>query len=329
MSRSQTSRFDDLLAFDAERELARLEPVLRDGVARHLGRRGVVVGVSGGIDSTVVLALCARALGPAAVLGVLSPERDSSPDTLELSRLAVSSAGVESIEEDLSPVLDAYGCYRRRDEIAAELIPGYTGDWRMKIVLPPILAEKESRLRLFTLVAQNPDGEEQSVRLPAAAYRALVATMNFKQRARKTLEYYHADRLGFAVAGTPNRLEYDQGFFVKNGDGAADVKPIAHLYKTQVYALADAMGLPAEISSRIPTTDTYSLPQTQEEFYFSVPLRTLDLCLFARDRSIAPEEVAGAAGISVDDVERVFADIDAKRRAARYLHAAPLLVEAG
>ena len=151
--------------------------------------------------------------------------------------------------------------------------------------------------------------------------------MNFKQRARKTLEYYHADRLGYAVAGTPNRLEYDQGFFVKNGDGAADVKPIAHLYKTQVYRLADAMGLPAAIRERVPTTDTYSMPQTQEEFYFSVPLATLDLCLFAKDRSIEAAVVAEVAELSVEDVERVFADIDAKRRAAAYLHSPPLFVE--
>ena len=78
----------------------------------------------------------------------------------------------------------------------------------------------------------------------------MVAAANFKQRVRKMMEYYYADLLQYAVAGTPNRLEYDQGFFVKNGDGAADVKPIAHLYKSQVYQLAAYLGVPEEIRRR-------------------------------------------------------------------------------
>jgi NAD+ synthase len=145
-----------------------------------------------------------------------------------------------------------------------------------------------------------------------------------KQRARKQVEYFYADRLGFAVAGTPNRLEYDQGFFVKNGDGAADVKPIAHLYKTQVYALAEALGIPPEIRARPPTTDTYSLPQSQEEFYFSLPYDRMDLCLYAREHQIPASEAAGELGLTVEQTERVYRDIDGKRAAARYLHAPPL-----
>ena len=320
-----TAAFADLLEFDADRALEEITAWLQTTVVRTLRRKGVVVGVSGGVDSSVVMALCAKALGPEHVLAVLSPEADSAPETLELSRLAVASSGVQAVEQDLTPVLAAFGCYRLRDEIVSELVPGYTSEWKMKIVLPPILAA--SRLRLFTLVARSPAGEEVTLRLPADAYRALVAAMNFKQRARKTLEYYHADRIGYAVAGTPNRLEYDQGFFVKNGDGSADVKPIAHLYKTQVYRLAGVLGLPEEIRSRVPTTDTYSLSQTQEEFYFSVPLETLDLCLFAKDRALGAEDVAAVSGLSAGDVERVFADIDAKRRVAAYLHAPPFLAE--
>lgn len=316
--------FAGLLDFDAAHETDRIVEALRPLVHRTLGRKGVVVGVSGGVDSSVVLALCGRALGPEHVLALLMPEQDSAPETLRLSRLAVDAVGCPFVEEDITPALDAVGCYRRRDEVVAGLVPGYTPDWKTKIVLPPVL--DAPRLRFFTLVAQSPSGEQVTHRLPADAYRALVAAMNFKQRARKTLEYYHADRLGYAVGGTPNRLEYDQGFFVKNGDGAADVKPIAHLYKTQVFAVAEALGLPEEIRSRVPTTDTYSLPQTQEEFYFSLPLATLDLCLFALDHGIGAGDVAEVAGLEGDEVERAFADIAAKRRAAAYLHLPPLLV---
>jgi NAD+ synthase len=284
-----------------------------------------VVGVSGGVDSSVVLALCARTFGPENVLAVLSPERDSAPATIGLSMLAVETVGVPFVEEELTGPLEALGCYRRRDEAVQGIVDGYTPEWRIKIVLPPVLGP--ARLRIFTLVAESPSGEKVERRLPASAYRALVAAMNFKQRTRKGLEYYHADRLGFAVAGTPNRLELDQGFFVKNGDGAADIKPIAHLYKTQVYRLAEELQLPEAIRARVPTTDTYGLEQTQEEFFFSLPLETLDLCLFARDNRIADVEVAAVSGLPVDQVRRALADIDSKRRAARYLRLEPLLVE--
>jgi NAD+ synthase len=164
-------------------------------------------------------------------------------------------------------------------------------------------------------------------RMPAAVYLGIVAATNMKQRTRKQLEYYHADRLNFAVIGTPNRLEYDQGFFVKNGDGAADVKPIAHLYKSQVYALAAYLGVPEEICRRPPTTDTWSLAQTQEEFYFALPYDRMDLCLYGFNHGIPANDVASAVGITPEQVERVWKDIVAKRKVARYLHRSPMLVE--
>jgi NAD+ synthase len=148
-----------------------------------------------------------------------------------------------------------------------------------------------------------------------------------KQRARKFLEYYHADRLNYVVAGTPNRLEYDQGFFVKNGDGAADIKPIAHLYKSQVYQLAAYLGMPEEVLRRTPTTDTYSLPQTQEEFYFALPYEQMDLCLYAKNHDIPPADVASAVGLTADQVEWVYQDINRKRAVANYLASPPLLIE--
>ena len=317
--------FADFASFDADRELERIHDFIRDAIGRRLRRRGAVVGVSGGVDSSVVLALCTHALGADNVLALMTPERESAPDTLELSRAAAASTGAEELVQDLTPALEAFGFYRTRDEVVARLVPGYTSEWRMKITLPPV--QPEARLRLFQLVAESPSGEQVTRRLPADEYRTLVAATSFKQRARKTLEYFHADRLNYAVAGTPNRLEYDQGFFVKNGDGAADLKPIAHLYKTQVYGLAELLGVDERIRSRTPTTDTYSLEQTQEEFFFSVPLATLDVCLYARDRGIPAASVAERCGLTADQVERIFDDIDAKRRVAEYLHLQPLVVD--
>jgi NAD+ synthase len=221
--------------------------------------------------------------------------------------------------------LRATGCYDRQEEAIRTLVPELGAGWKFKLTLPSIL--EADRLSVTRLTVQAPDSEPRTLRLTKQAYLQIVAATNFKQRVRKMTEYYHADRLNYAVAGTPNRLEYDQGFFVKQGDGAADFKPIAHLYKTQVYQLAEHLGIPDEIRRRPPTTDTFSMPQTQEEFYFSLPYDRMDLCLYALNHDVSAADVAPVVGLTVEQVSRVYKDIAAKRRATRHLHAPPLLVQ--
>jgi NAD+ synthase len=287
-------------------------------------RRGAVVGISGGIDSSVVATLCARALGKDRVVGLLMPERDTSSDAARLGRLLADQLGIRCHVEDIAPALAGLGCYRRQLEAIRMAVPEYDEGWRCKLTIPSLL--EGDRLSITTLTVADPGGRQRSVRMTPAAYLQMVAATNFKQRTRKMMEYYHADRLQYAVAGTPNLLEYDQGFFVKQGDGAADFKPIAHLYKTQVFALAEHLGVPEEIRRRPPTTDTFSLPQTQEEFYFALPYPEMDLCLWAHDHSVPAAEAAPVLGLTPEQIERVYRDIEAKRRAGRYLHQPPMLV---
>ena len=315
----------DSLKLDHAREADRIVAAMREHVLRRFRKKGVVVGLSGGIDSSTVAALSVRALGPERVLGLLMPERDSSAETLPLSQQLARHLGIKTVHEDITGILEAVGCYRRRDEAIRLVVPEYGPGWKSKIVLPNVF--DEDQFRLFSIVVQSPAGRQTEARLTVEAYFGIVAATNFKQRTRKMLEYYHADRLNFAVTGTPNRLEYDQGFFVKLGDGAADIKPIAHLYKTQVYEMARFLQLPEAICSRQPTTDTYSLPQTQEEFYFSVPYDKMDLILCGKNQGLAPAEVGPVVGLTAEQVERVFRDIEAKRRVAHYLHAPPVLIE--
>jgi len=312
------------LQIDARLEIAKVTASLSAYLARSK-RRGVVVALSGGIDSSTVAALCVAALGKNRVFGLHMPERESSPETIMLSRLLAESLGIDSTLEDISPILEGAGCYRRRDDAIRKVCPNYGPGYKSKIVLPSVI--DSDSFRLFSVVVMAPDGTQTKHRLTTESYLGIVAATNFKQRVRKMLEYYHADRLNYVVSGTPNRLEYDQGFFVKLGDGSADVKPIAHLYKSQVYALAEYLGIPEEIRSRPPTTDTYSMPQSQEEFYFSLPYPVMDLCLFGKNNGVPVEDVAVATGLTIEQVNRIFRDIDQKRKTTGYLHLGPELAD--
>jgi len=316
----------DVLQIDLEREATEICDALRHTVTKTLLRRGLVVAVSGGIDSSTCLGLAVRAFGPRRVFGLLMPERDSSAASVDLGRELCDHLGVEYTIEDIQPTLAAIGCYERYDQAVRRVFPDFGPGWKSKIVLPGDLLDSD-RINVYRVVVEDPDGNRHEERLPLQAYLEIVAATNFKQRIRKTLEYFHADRLHFAVTGTPNRLEYDQGFFVKNGDGSADIKPIAHLYKTQVYAMARHLGLPDRICSSTPTTDTYSLEQGQDEFYFVLPHAEMDLLLWARNHAVPAREAGPVLGLAESQVDRVYRDIDRKRATTRPLHLSAQLVK--
>ena len=316
-----------VLDLDYAAELEKIKTFIQRTLRDDLKRQGLIVALSGGIDSSTVAALSVAAVGKERVFGLHMPEKDSSDETIGLSTTVSDHLGIDSTKEIITPILDAVGCYRRRDEAIRLVIPEYdsaTG-WKSKIILPSVTDSKT--LRLYSIVALSPDGQEIKKRLTPKAYLGIVAATNFKQRTRKMMEYYHADRLNYAVTGTPNRLEYDQGFFVKGGDGLADIKPIAHLYKTQVYAMARYLGLPDDICNRPPTTDTYSMPQSQEEFYFSLPYDKMDLCLYGITHGFRPQQVAPAIGLDPEQTQWVYNDIEQKRRTTRYLQLKPVLIE--
>jgi NAD+ synthase len=313
----------DVLKFDEQAEIDRIVAKLRE-ITRTLHKRGLIVAISGGVDSSVCAALAVKAVGAARVCTLILPEHDSSGDSARRAHVLAQQFGLTPITVNIGPALEKLGCYEARDEAMRRVLPGYGATWKSKIA---IRSAMQGRVSHFHLIAQSPDGAMHDVRLPLAEYLQIVAATSFKQRTRKMIEYYHADRLNYAVIGTPNRLEYDQGFFVKNGDGAADIKPIAHLYKTQVYALAKALELPEDITNARPTTDTYSLAQGQDEFYFALPYEQMDLALWAHNHGVAAADLAPVIGITEEHARMIYEDIQAKRRATAYLHRPPVLIE--
>lgn len=313
------------LRFDLEQTVREIARRFREAVTVTLSRRGAVVAVSGGVDSSVCAALATEAFGKDKVYGLILPERDSSPSSRLLGEELCRHLDIPYEVKDIAPTLEAIGCYAWRDDAIRMVFPEYGPGWKNKILISQGLLDSD-RMNFFKLVVERPDGEMSEKRLPIKAYLQIVAATNFKQRIRKTLEYFHADRLNFAVTGTPNRLEYDQGFFVKNGDGSADVKPIAHLFKSQVYEMGRFLGLSESILSARPSTDTYSLAQSQEEFYFVLPYEKMDLVLCGFNAGKSPEDVGRETGLAPAQVLRVFRDIQVKRRTTAPLHMKPILL---
>ncbi|MCK5076472.1 MAG: NAD(+) synthase [Calditrichia bacterium] len=313
----------DALILNVEDEAKRIIDNLKDQVLHRMKKQGAVIGISGGIDSSIVLALSAKIFGPERVLGVLLPEQDSSKDSITLAIKLAEHYGVKYIIEDITAALAGYNCYNRRDEAMKKIFPEFNPAYKAKIVLPTDLLERNS-MNIYHLTIISPEGEEKTKRMPMKEYLQIVAATNFKQRTRMSMLYYHAERLNYAVMGTGNKNEHDEGFFVKWGDGGADVKPIAHLFKSQVFQLAEYLGVPKEICERIPTTDTYTAECTQEEFFFRLPYQILDTVWYAMENGYSVEEVAREMDLSAEQVKRVWDDITRKIKATEYLRMHPL-----
>ena len=315
---------EKVLDINPGEEVERICSEIRNLLRTKLKKRGLIIAISGGVDSGVCAALCVKAVGKNKVFGLLLPETDSSSESLTRGKALAEHLGIEYATEDISPVLEAIGCYKWRDDAIKKVFPEYDGTWKNKIT---IAGGQEGKFNHFNLIVQTPDGEIQEKRMDLKEYLQIVAATNNKQRIRKSIEYFHADRLNYAVIGTPNRLEFDQGFFVKNGDGSADIKPIAHLYKTQVYALAKHLEIPNEIATAAPTTDTYSMDQGQDEFYFALAYDKMDIALWAYNHNVSIDELASYLGATKDQAKFIYNDIRSKRITTHHLHAKPYLVD--
>ena len=315
------------LNLDAAKETDRLVGFLQQNIRQNM-RRGAVVGISGGIDSAVVLALSVLAFSPGRVVAVMMPDKDSDKLSETLARELAAKYGVEPLLEDITKALEGFNCYKRRDGAIKRVVPDYdpAKGYKAKIVLPQDLLDKET-LNVFSVTVIRPDGSQETKPLPAREMLEIVGASNLKQRARMSTLYFHAEARQFAVIGTANKNEHDQGFFVKYGDGGVDYQPIAHLFKTQVYQLARHLGVPEGIQKRTPTTDTYSAPCDQQEFFYRLPFETMDLLGYALEHKVPVPEVAKVMGLTEAQVQRGMNDISQKIRTTQFLRLLPPIPE--
>lgn len=314
----------DILQIDPHGEVELIANFIAKTLLIDMHKKGAIIGLSGGIDSALSAALCVRALGPDRVLGLVLPEKDSSSVSEEYALLLAGQLGIKTEKVDITPVLEQFGVYTKRNRVVSKLFPDFDpSTWRFKIVLPQDLLEKD-RFNVFSLVVQLPDGSEKKRRIPTQGYLEMVASTSIKQRTRMVYLYYFAERNNYAVSGTTNCTEMLQGFFVKYGDGGVDIEPLAHLYKSQVYMLAEYLDIPKEIQERPPSPDTYTAEVSDTEFYFSVPFDILDPFLWANENNIPQERICEVLSLTKDQYRRIKKDIDRKAKATyHYLQMPP------
>jgi len=311
----------DILKINCASEADRIIAFIRDQL-QSMHRKGIVIGLSGGVDSALSAALSVKAIGKERVLALLLPDKESSPKSAEFASKHAKLLGIETMTIDITPVLEAFGTYEKRDAVAKAIYPEFGQNHKLKIALPSDVLNKDS-LNFFTLTIVSPEGTTKSTRLSNEQAQGIIAATCTKHRTRMMTQYYYSEKNNYLVCGTTNKSEAIQGLFVKYGDGGVDIEPIAHLYKNQVFQLAEYMGVIPEIISRAPCPDTYSAPVTDEEWYFRMPFKQLDLLLYAWENKIDIPEICRVMELTEEQVKRVFRDFTSKYSATKHLSEMP------
>ena len=311
----------DVLKIECESEAERICLFLR-GQMRSMHREGIVIGLSGGVDSALCAALSAKAIGKDNIFGLVLPDKESSPQSAEFALKQAKQLGIKTITIDITPVLEAFGTYEKRDAVAQSIFPEFNERHKLKITLPSDILNRDS-LNFFTLTVVDPEGATKNTRLNNEQARGIISATSTKHRTRMMTQYYYSEKYNYLVCGTTNKSEALQGLFVKYGDGGVDIEPLAHLYKNQVFQLAEYMGVIPEILSRAPCPDTYSAPVTDEEWYFRMPFRQLDLLLYAWENKVEISEVCRVMELSEEQLKRAYRDFTNKYNATMHLRQLP------
>jgi NAD+ synthase len=311
----------DILKIDSEAEIERICDFIREHV-RTMKREGLVIGISGGIDSALCAELCVKTLGNDRVFGLILPEKESDPRSAEYAKKQAEKLGIAHETVDITPALEAIGTYDKRDHFVKRLVPEYTSEHKLKITLPADLLSRDA-YNFYTLTIDDGKGHTKQARLDKTSLNGIVAATDTKQRTRMIHLYYYAEKMNRLVCGTTNYSETVQGFFVKFGDGGVDIEPIAHLYKTQVYQLSAHLGVIEEIQERAPSPDTFNYGVSDEEFYFRIPYKELDYLLWAWENQIDIKDVCKVMDLAEEQVSRAFRDFSAKHKATAHLRELP------
>ena len=316
----------DVLKIDPLQEVEKLSKFIVNQVNFIFRRKGIIVGLSGGIDSACMASIAAHAMGNEKVFGLVLPEKESNPISKEFAIKHAQTLGINFKEIEITSTIDSVVSYSWRDKFIQKLIPEYQPGYKYNITLPTDLLERAA-YSFYNLQVQMPDGEIKKKRLNLAEFHTVTSFANIKIRSRMLHLYSQAESRNLVVAGTTNRTEFILGDFCKYGDGGTDIEPLSYLYKDQIYQLSEYLKMIPEIMNRQPSPDTFSLPVSDQEFFFRIPFDKLDYLLYAWEHRISTDETAKVLHLSLDAVERAFKDFTGKNKATAHLRTTPYTLE--
>lgn len=312
----------DVLKINPQKETEKIADFVVKNVKKVYRRSGIVVGLSGGIDSAVMAAIAVEAMGKDKVVGLILPEKESNPISSEFANKHAKQLGIEHRDVDITSTVDSVSSYKKRNDFIKNIVPEYKQGYKYNISLPTDLLERDS-FNFYVIQVQMPDGSIKKQRLNFDAFRTITSFANIKIRSRMIHLYSEAERRNMIVAGTTNKTEAILGDFCKYGDGGTDIEALAHLYKNQVYQIGAYLRVIPEIMERTPSPDTFSLPVSDQEFFFRIPFDKIDYLLYAWEYEIPVEETAQVLNLPEDAVKRAFKDFTAKNKATAHLRELP------
>lgn len=316
----------DVLKIDPAEQLEKLSKFIMQQLTVAFRRKGIVVGMSGGVDSACMAAIAVHAIGKTKVVGLVLPEVETNPISSEYAIKHAQALGIEYRQIDITSIVNSVVPYQWRDTFIQGLVPEYKPGYKYNISLPTDLLDRDT-FSFYSLQVQMPDGQIKRKRLNLDEFHTITSFANIKIRARMVYLYAEAERRNLLVAGTTNRTEFLLGDFCKYGDGGTDIEPLTYLYKNQIYQIAEHLGVIPEIMHRTPSPDTFSLPVSDQEFFFRIPFETLDHLLYAWEHEVPASEAARVLNISEEGVKRAYRDFASKHRATAHVREGTHILE--
>ena len=289
-------------------------------VQNNLNKKGAVVGLSGGIDSAVTAALCARSIGSENVLGLILPEQESDSQSEILATSVAEKFNLNFEVINITPILESFGVYRIKEQIVKEKFSDFDNSCKYRVMVPP---KSENSVGIPFLEIFDNEKKSHKFKISSKEFLTLTAATSIKHRVRMTLLYFCAEKNNFSVIGTTNKSEYLQGYFVKYGDGGSDIEPLVNIYKSQIYQLGNFLDVPKRILSKNASPDVWSLSTNDEEFFYSVPYDVVDLILYAREQGLSETEVEKISDLSLESIQSLFRMQNMKELQSKHMREIP------
>ena len=265
-------------------------------------KKGVVIGLSGGIDSAITAALCTKSIGSEKILGLILPEKESDVNSKNLALQIAEKYNIDTETIDITNILESFGVYENKEKIVKEKFPNYNEKCKYRVVVP---SKSENNIGMPFLEILDDENIVHKLKISSFDFLNLTAATSIKHRVRMTMLYNYAEKNNFTVVGTTNKTEYLQGYFVKYGDGGSDIEPLVHLYKTQIYQIANFLKLPEEIINQDASPDVWSFKTSDEEFFYAVPYNIVDLILYGREKNLSINEIAKFLNLESEKIEKL------------------------